>query len=513
MLKSLITLFLIAISFSQVKAQTNYLGSVEQNKISLVAFTRSGNNLVVATTYLLDSVTDVNGRCVPMLLLINTQTNAITYITIGDTIKANDEILYPKIVEVTNDSIIEIVGVGINNYFYNSNDYFIYKKIYNLNTQTSQNFKYPLFTGIDVWPKVIKLRKLDFNGEHIYYGNCGLDGYAGPLSGYFIKTDQNDSLIFTRIERGEKDDVYGYPLGTIINRNDSLIAFNITTNKYGEINVLGSDSFNILSQFEFWRGFSEGLGQNNLYSSNRCEIATVNQNNNVYQLIVSDTFNKIDRLFERYSIRKLNVNNYTITNGTVLNVNFDSPHDFYYDIYDIMKNALLVNEAKNTVFAYINSTSTMQQFTLYKFDTLLNIVWEKDFIFDPDNLYNRYFVEDMLQTDNGVYITGKITDRFASSPTQFSFLYFISNDGAITGINNPTKAITRTAYIFPNPANTYFQVPANSNKVTVINTLGEVVISTDNTNNIIDVAHLSNGIYYVQLLINNQWQSTKLVKQ
>jgi hypothetical protein len=507
----MLLLFTLAI-LSQVKGQKNFLSSIEQNKLSSFAFTRSGNNLVVATTYLLDSATNVNGRCIPMLLFVNSASTNIQFLPIGDTTKVNDEILFPKIIETPRDSILNIIGLGITNYFYRNNDYFIYKIIYNTNTKVSQTFKYPLLSNSVVQPKIFRVSKLDFDSTQIYYGRCGINNDARVLNSFFIKTTKYDSLLFSKIELGEKDDVYGYPLGTLFNRNNSIIAFNHETNKYGEINELSSDSFNIVSQFKFWRGFSEGLGDNHLYSTNRYDVGTVQKNNNVYQLIVCDTFNSVDGLFERYSIRKLNFNNYNIERGTILPINFDYPHDFYYSMYSSMNNALLVYESRNTVFAYLNSINTKQQFILYKFDTALNITWYKDFVFDQNNLYNRYTVEDMLQTDDGVYLIGKITDRSVNPLVQKSFLYFISNDGHVTGINNK-ELVAFTSYIYPNPAQTNFNIPTGTQKVNIINNVGQLVLNTDNpNNNTVDISMLQPGIYIVQLFINNQWVSNKLVK-
>jgi hypothetical protein len=513
MLKYKIIFFIVLTTVLEVSAQRNYLESLGENKLSSLAFTRSGNNLVVATTYLLDSVNDVNGRCVPILAFANSETGHITYTAIGDTTRINDEMLFVQMIEVLNDSMINIIGNGVINFYNTPNDFFVFKIKFNIFSNTAIIYKYPIISKVSFSPRIINVKKISINNQQIYYGVFRPSNDDIDLSSFFIKTDLNDSLLFHRIESGEKDNVYGYPLGTIINRNDSLVAFNTYTNHYGEINLLDQDSFKILSQFQFWRGFSPQLGQNNLYSTNRCEISTQHINNNIYQLIVSDTLNELDGLFERYSIRKLNVNNYNITHGTVLFPNFDFPHDDYYANYWSMNNALLVNESRNTVFAYLNSINTKQQFILYKFDTALNITWYKDFVFDQNNLYNRYTVEDMLQTDDGVYLIGKITDRSVNPLVQKSFLYFISNDGHVTGINNK-ELVAFTSYIYPNPAQTNFNIPTGTQKVNIINNVGQLVLNTDNpNNNTVDISMLQPGIYIVQLFINNQWVSNKLVKQ
>jgi hypothetical protein len=81
------------------------------------------------------------------------------------------------------------------------------------------------------------------------------------------------------------------------------------------------------------------------------------------------------------------------------------------------------------------------------------------------------------------------------------------------GINNK-ELVAFTSYIYPNPAQTNFNVPLGTQKVNIINNVGQLVLNTDNpTNNTVDISMLQPGIYIVQLFINNQWVSNKLVKQ
>lgn len=496
---------------SQVKGQKNYLDSISDDTLSGMALTQSGNNIIVATTNTINSPIKTDNRCVPILLTINKQSAKYTTTVIGDTTFINEELRHPKIVEVLNDSQIAVIGIRIDGYLFTYCDYYVYKTVINTNTKALKTEAYPLFISEDIWPKLFDLKKLDYKQEQIYYGKCGIQSYDADLSSFFIKTNQQDSLLYTKIELGEKDDVYGYPLGTILNRNDSLIAFNHETNRYGEINLLSPDSFNIINQYDI-PGYS-------LVLNNRFNIGTALENDNVYQIFACDSMfiqsGSVESI-EKFAIRKLDLNNYSLKKGIVLTDYLEEPFSSVHTSFALMKNAISVNEVQNTVFAYLNFHNISRdsnQFILYKFDTALNIIWRKDFVFDQNNLYNRYTVEDMLQTDDGVYLIGKITDRSVNPLAQKNFLYFISNDGHVTGINNK-ELVAHTSYIYPNPAQTHFNVPFGTQKVNIINNSGQLVLNTDNPhNNIIDVSALQPDIYIVQLFINNQWVSNKLVKQ
>ncbi len=511
MFKLLLSLLFTFALLSQVKGQKNYLDSISDDTLSGMALTQSGNNIIVATTNIINSPIKTDNRCVPILLTINKQSAKYTTTIIGDTTFINEELRYPKIIEVLNDSQIAVIGIRIDGYLFTYCDYYVYKTIVNTNNQTLKTESYPLFFSEDIWPKLFDLKKLDYKQEHIYYGKCGIQSYDADLSSFFIKTNLQDSLLYTKIEHGEKDDTHGYPLGKLINRNDSLIAFNHETNRYGEINLLSSDSFNIINQYDI-PGYS-------LVLNNRFNIGTAQENDNVYQIFACDSMfmqsGSVESI-EKFAIRKLDLNNFSLKKGIVLTDYLEDPFSSVHTNFALMKNAISVNEAQNTVFAYLNFHNISRdsnQFILYKFDTSINIIWRKDFVFDQNNLYNRYTVEDMLQTDDGVYLIGKITDRSVNPLAQKNFLYFISNDGQVTGINNK-ELVAFTSYIYPNPAQTHFNVPSGTHKVNVINNLGQMVINTYSPqNNTIDVSMLKPGIYNIQLFINNQWVSNKLVKQ
>lgn len=419
MFKLLLSLLFTFALLSQVKGQKNYLDSISDDTLSGMVLTQSGNNIIVATTNIINSPIKTDNRCVPILLTINKQSAKYTTTIIGDTTFINEELRHPKIIEVLNDSQIAVIGIRIDGYLFTYCDYYVYKTIVNTNNQTLKTESYPLFFSEDIWPKLFDLKKLDYKQEHIYYGKCGIQSYDADLSSFFIKTNLQDSLLYTKIEHGEKDDTHGYPLGKLINRNDSLIAFNHETNRYGEINLLSSDSFNIINQYDI-PGYS-------LVLNNRFNIGTAQENDNVYQIFACDSLfmqsGSVESI-EKFAIRKLYLNNYSLKKSIVLMDYLEDPFSSVHANFALMKNAISVNEAQNTVYAYLNFHNISRdsnQFILYKFDTALNIVWRKDFVFDQNNLYNRYTVEDMLQTNEGVYLIGKITDRSVNPLVQKAF--------------------------------------------------------------------------------------------
>jgi hypothetical protein len=372
-------LFTIAL-LSEVKGQKNYLESKIEDPLSGMVLGHSGNNIIVATTNIINSPIKTDIKCVPVLLFINKQSAQYTTTVIGDTTFINEELRHPRIIEVLNDSQIAVIGIRIDGYLFTYCDYYVYKTVINTNTKALKTEAYPLFISEDIWPKLFDLKKLDYKQEHIYYGKFGIQSYDADLSSFFIKTNLQDSLLYTKIELGEKDNTHGYPLGTILNRNDSLIAFNHETNKYGEINLLSPDSFNIINQYDI-PGYS-------LVLNNRFNISTAQENDNVYQVFACDSMfmqsGSVESI-EKFAIRKLDINSYSLKNSIILSNDYEDPFSSVHANFALSKNAISVNESQNTVFAYLNFHNISRdsnQFVLYKLDTLLNLKWFKHFIYN-----------------------------------------------------------------------------------------------------------------------------------
>lgn len=83
-----------------------------------------------------------------------------------------------------------------------------------------------------------------------------------------------------------------------------------------------------------------------------------------------------------------------------------------------------------------------------------------------------------------------------------------------SGINTSTVS---TTHIYPNPATNTLKIEAAQNveNVTISNLMGQEVISMEpNTMNVsIDIANLSNGVYFVKTTINGVTSTSKITKQ
>ena len=123
MFKLLLSLLFTFALLSQVKGQKNYLDSISDDTLSGMALTQSGNNIIVATTNIINSPIKTDNRCVPILLTINKQSAKYTTTIIGDTTFINEELRYPKIIEVLNDSQIAVIGIRIDGYLSTYCDY------------------------------------------------------------------------------------------------------------------------------------------------------------------------------------------------------------------------------------------------------------------------------------------------------------------------------------------------------------------------------------------------------
>lgn len=91
---------------------------------------------------------------------------------------------------------------------------------------------------------------------------------------------------------------------------------------------------------------------------------------------------------------------------------------------------------------------------------------------------------------------------------EFNYLATLSNnDFSINNYNN--------IKVFPNPSSTIFKIVSDTNidKITIFDTLGkEILIQTQN-NNEINIEKLSNGIYLVEILSENEKIYKKFIKK
>lgn len=88
---------------------------------------------------------------------------------------------------------------------------------------------------------------------------------------------------------------------------------------------------------------------------------------------------------------------------------------------------------------------------------------------------------------------------------------WLATTNSITTINSVNYSTNNSVIIYPNPATNFITINTTTlTPIKIINLVGETVLTTFNTNNIIDISNLSKGIYFVQ---TQAGQVTKLIKE
>lgn len=245
----------------------------------------------------------------------------------------------------------------------------------------------------------------------------------------------------------------------------------------------------------------------------------------------------------RYSkVVKLN-NNKTLTLSN--HIYSDGPFEpltegILYSIYDHSKKSLVTIPyyKKNTVYAFNDWTRNYDikndtivtvacvgydwtQFPLLQpqktkmlvtlLDTTGSILWTKEFGGDY-----YYFPRTIRFAGNRIIIAGLRSDPASGSSTMESFLFGISRSGdtLTTGVN---ARVQPAMGIFPNPATNNFSINATGSgpiSVRIFDIAGRQMAKTDtHSGHLIDIRHLSPGIYIVLVQSKRGTIARRLVKE
>lgn len=113
--------------------------------------------------------------------------------------------------------------------------------------------------------------------------------------------------------------------------------------------------------------------------------------------------------------------------------------------------------------------------------------------------------------------------RSLCSTTDMSSWVAIGTAGCSTEVNNYLATLSNNSFlfndskviVFPNPSNSFIQIKSAStvDKLTVFDSLGKVVPLQTQNNNEINVENLANGIYFIEILTDNETIYKKFVKK
>lgn len=154
-------------------------------------------------------------------------------------------------------------------------------------------------------------------------------------------------------------------------------------------------------------------------------------------------------------------------------------------------------------------------FKVYLFDSELNVLGEKTFGGDS----HWWFMHLRATTDGGCIITGMIREKEGTNPTECNiYILKVMPEDLITSTKNHIDDNAKFK-VFPNPVKDKLIIKgANSDMQLTISSIdGRSLITKElssSIENIINTSSLNSGIYFYELIDNNQTvKSGKLIKQ
>ena len=125
-------------------------------------------------------------------------------------------------------------------------------------------------------------------------------------------------------------------------------------------------------------------------------------------------------------------------------------------------------------------------------------------------------------SDGGYMMVGFSHDRSLEPSTQDAMLLKVDSNGCLeegcsyTGIEQDQKE-TQNVVVYPNPAKDIIKVKLQDADVNcnyaIVNTLGEILSKGNLTNTELNIDHLSNGMYFLQLYTRSGILNLKFVKE
>lgn len=273
---------------------------------------------------------------------------------------------------------------------------------------------------------------------------------------------------------------------------------------------------------------------------------------------ISQTINFTDLELKRYLINEPCVDTTTIPNNNMLghhdvDINNDNEIQLnealsikkiyvkdFDDKYSI-KSIQDLEHFKNLTFLGVGQIDSIEEISNLKLDSLNSLhIWDCSAIKRIDisnltNLTDLIRIEGLVNLDYINVQNGSVSKAFSLFYTQHTKYacvdsiakeYNMFNDqGAMltgvlptfncvtTGIDN-TVEINNLIKIYPNPTNGIFEIESKNDikRMTITNTIGKIVFETSVITNSIDISHLTNGIYFIRLEIDNQSTVKKVIK-
>jgi hypothetical protein len=205
---------------------------------------------------------------------------------------------------------------------------------------------------------------------------------------------------------------------------------------------------------------------------------------------------------------------------------FDLKNNFTFD--DTLTSMFLINKSGSTIWSFdckqaqqpygrlistpqnlisIHQKSEMIQLTKYDsliinyFDSTLSLT---NRIALPLNFFVRSIEVDSVSGQLVIY--GRTSDELV--------LMLVRKDGVVNSVNEINQSHKITAYPNPVSQTLYLNLPSQTRKINIYTSLGTLVLTTNSVNQL-DVSALTNGLYLIEVLDNNNQRiaTTRILKQ
>jgi len=175
---------------------------------------------------------------------------------------------------------------------------------------------------------------------------------------------------------------------------------------------------------------------------------------------------------------------------------------------DIIRDVLVLDDEKIILVGETSSNACILRLKKDgKIDSTFNFTGINYF----GNSTGESFNNILLMSPNKIIAAGYAKD----SAQIFQFSAVTYNSFLFSGINN-TESIITELEIYPNPANETINLQniQPNTLITITNITGQIILQTSlNQSNQINISNLTSGLYFIQSQSNNNFQTTKFIKQ
>ena len=446
------------------------------------------------------------------ILAFNEIDSTQQFLSLTDTIFNYKTFIEPKKLSITHDSGY-VLAYQVDNRLTDSQVCFVLKVEFNLHKNQLRSFKYQIAFPVSNSNTIdrIRLSELTTDSFTFYYGSYLTDALSSQQSAFIIKVNKDGNVVNQVSDTGNLDPVYGYRLGTMLSIDDTLVCFN-SISAYKELNKRSMSSLQVVAAYPLTRGFSAQSNDNYLHASNNFEHGTVKGKSSIYQFVTVDTVYQpnppaADYMW-RAAVRKYDYKSNRMIAGKPLHQ--DIQGDEYNICYWLWNNNryVLLDEERNALYVFATLLESSEQLYVAKFDTNLNLIWQRFMVADLNDFSKRYILRDAaLDSNKFIYLTGDIYKSGYSTP----FLMKLDvNNGFYSGISEkPTNSTTFLVY--PNPVQNTLFFTSGINECWVYNSFGQLIkhqIKPD----YLDMSALPTGIYWLQLNLDGVIYYQKVLK-